>query len=293
MFRIRDFKKLALARLSGHWGYPVLITLLVFVIDCLLGSPALAAGRGRFDRWDWEDFFFSFNWRRGFTWPDMGDFFRLFQGGLLQTVFSLVSFLVSGAFAIALARFYLILSANPPKATFGAFVEGLNRWGKGILLLLWQSLWLFLWGLLFFGLAGAAVALGAYIVYSATGSFLFWAGPLPLLALGVIILLVVMFLCVVYVNRVFAYSQAMFFQAEYPSAPVARSLKASVVMTRGYRGSLFLLELSFIGWAVLALLSAGIGFLWLAPYVRETRANAYRFLKAKAIETGAFAVQAP
>ena len=36
---------------------------------------------------------------------------------------------------------------------------------------------------------------------------------------------------------------------------------------KGNRGNYFLLELSFIGWAILSVLTLGIGFLWLAPYM--------------------------
>lgn len=39
-------------------------------------------------------------------------------------------------------------------------------------------------------------------------------------------------------------------------------------MMKGNRGNLFLLQLSFIGWAFLACLTLGIGFLWLIPYIQ-------------------------
>jgi uncharacterized membrane protein len=59
-------------------------------------------------------------------------------------------------------------------------------------------------------------------------------------------------------------------------------------MTKGCRGKLFLLELSFIGWGLLAAITAYIGFLWLMPYMRTTQAMAYRYLKEKAFEQGLF-----
>lgn len=46
----------------------------------------------------------------------------------------------------------------------------------------------------------------------------------------------------------------------------------------GHKGQLFVLDLSFIGWAILSCLTLGIGFLWLIPYVRVTHANFYRQL---------------
>lgn len=44
-------------------------------------------------------------------------------------------------------------------------------------------------------------------------------------------------------------------------------LKSETLM-KGNRGSYFLLELSFIGWAILASLTLGIGYLWLMPYMQ-------------------------
>ena len=46
----------------------------------------------------------------------------------------------------------------------------------------------------------------------------------------------------------------------------------------GHKAELFLLDLSFLGWWLLSCLTAGIGFLWLAPYYRATKANYYRKL---------------
>lgn len=36
---------------------------------------------------------------------------------------------------------------------------------------------------------------------------------------------------------------------------------------KGNRGNYFLLQLSFIGWGILAVLSLCIGLLWLTPYI--------------------------
>lgn len=52
----------------------------------------------------------------------------------------------------------------------------------------------------------------------------------------------------------------------------------------GYKRKLFLLDLSFIGWHILAILSLGIGYLWLIPYIYTTKAVFYEnLLKAKII----------
>ena len=49
----------------------------------------------------------------------------------------------------------------------------------------------------------------------------------------------------------------------------------SIEMMRGHKGKLFGLDLSFIGWILLGILSLGIGFIWITPYIKTTRAAFY------------------
>ena len=51
-------------------------------------------------------------------------------------------------------------------------------------------------------------------------------------------------------------------------------------MMQGHKMDLFLLDLSFLGWAILCLLTLGIGFLFLSPYWQTTRAKFYEELLA-------------
>jgi uncharacterized membrane protein len=96
---------------------------------------------------------------------------------------------------------------------------------------------------------------------------------------------------VVLINRSYAYALMLFIQAEYPAVSVSKTLKASIAMTKGCKGKLFLLDLSFTGWWLLAALTLGIGTLWLYPYMSTTRAAVYRRLKAKAFENGLFVTE--
>ena len=52
-------------------------------------------------------------------------------------------------------------------------------------------------------------------------------------------------------------------------------------MMDGHKMDLFLLDLSFIGWAFLCIFTCGIGFLWLVPYVQTSHAIFYKELKAE------------
>ena len=86
--------------------------------------------------------------------------------------------------------------------------------------------------------------------------------------------------------KAYAYSQMFFVMAEHPSVGVRKAMQISKVMTKGFKGDLFVMDLSFIGWAILAALTAGIGGLWLYPYMCMSRTNAYHALKARAIRAG-------
>ncbi|KRN28178.1 putative integral membrane protein [Lactobacillus selangorensis] len=49
-------------------------------------------------------------------------------------------------------------------------------------------------------------------------------------------------------------------------------------LMRGHKMDLFMLDLSFIGWDILAICTAGIGYLWLNPYKQLTYAAFYNDL---------------
>ena len=48
----------------------------------------------------------------------------------------------------------------------------------------------------------------------------------------------------------------------------------------GHKMDLFVLDLSFIGWGLLGIITCGIGFIWITPYYRQTKTNFYRSLVA-------------
>lgn len=48
----------------------------------------------------------------------------------------------------------------------------------------------------------------------------------------------------------------------------------------GHKMDLFVLDLSFIGWGLLGIITFGIGFIWIVPYYRQTKANFYHSLVA-------------
>lgn len=69
------------------------------------------------------------------------------------------------------------------------------------------------------------------------------------------------------------FSQAFYILAKNPEKSIGEALGKSAAMMNGYKMELFMLELSFIGWWLVGIITFGIGLLWVVPYVRVAEAN--------------------
>lgn len=78
-----------------------------------------------------------------------------------------------------------------------------------------------------------------------------------------------------------SYAMTPYIMAEYPELSASQAIEKSKLMMDGHKGELFLLELSFIGWSILAALTFNIGNLVLNPYKNATMTAFYRELNAK------------
>lgn len=79
-----------------------------------------------------------------------------------------------------------------------------------------------------------------------------------------------------------SYSQTFFILAENDSIGVDDAIEKSKQMMYGYKWKYFGLCLRFFGWGLLCILTLGIGFLWLAPYMQVSFAKFYDDLKLNA-----------
>lgn len=84
----------------------------------------------------------------------------------------------------------------------------------------------------------------------------------------------------------YSYAMTPFIMAEHPELTASQAIDASKEMMDGYKGDLFMLRLSFIGWEILSiLLTLGIGSLWLNPYMNAADAAFYRELQSQQRQT--------
>ena len=77
----------------------------------------------------------------------------------------------------------------------------------------------------------------------------------------------------------YAYAMTPFILAEHPNLTASQAIKLSEQMMDGHKSELFILELSFIGWALLAALTMNLGNIFLNPYQNAAHAAFYRQLQ--------------
>ena len=75
--------------------------------------------------------------------------------------------------------------------------------------------------------------------------------------------------------KAYSYSMTFYILRENPEMTAGDAITASQKMMDGHKMDLFLLSLSFIGWAILASITFGIGYLWLIPYIYTAYAAFY------------------
>ena len=83
-----------------------------------------------------------------------------------------------------------------------------------------------------------------------------------------------------------AYSQIYYIIAEYKEVSVTKALKISMTITKGHKGDIFVMYLTFIGWDLLCFITFGLALLWIQPYKTMTYTNAYHAMLKEAIEDG-------
>ena len=86
--------------------------------------------------------------------------------------------------------------------------------------------------------------------------------------------------------KTISYSQLMYLIAEHKELSIPKALKISMVITKGHKWELFVMDLSFLGWIILASIPAGLGFIVLQPYMNMSYVNAYHSMLQEALDSG-------
>lgn len=102
-----------------------------------------------------------------------------------------------------------------------------------------------------------------------------------------------LFLCGLYVTlwsllliipgivKAYSYAMTPFILADHPDLTASQAIKLSMQLMDGHKSELFLLDLTFIGWNLLCILTLNLGFIALNPYQNAAYAAFYRQLLAE------------
>ena len=252
IWSIKGFKKSALESLKGRWKIPLIASLITIgIIICLMVVV-----------YPWEILFSS-----DFSAFNVSSFIGKML--VLYAVILLIFPVLTFSYLVLIQK----MRKTKEKIMFSDYVEGFSFWNKGILAVLWQSLWYFLWALLY--CAGFAVVVFLYTLLIQT----------KLSFLGIILLYVALAVLYVFIySKYYSYCMNLYILANNPKIKIKKALSLSIKITNGYRGKLFLLDLSFFGWYLLCCLTLGIGLFFFLPYYSMTFSNACEFLRKKAIK---------
>ncbi len=87
--------------------------------------------------------------------------------------------------------------------------------------------------------------------------------------------------------KALAYSMTPYILADTRNVPATEALKLSMCMTKGHKGKVFVMGLSFIGWMLLSGLTFGLlNLFFTGPYMETSFAGLYEELKNNALRTG-------
>ncbi len=73
----------------------------------------------------------------------------------------------------------------------------------------------------------------------------------------------------------YRYSQVFYILADHPEMGIFDAIRLSKAMMVGAKFKLFCMQLSFIGWSLLSILTLYIGMLWLVPYISVSTSAFY------------------
>ena len=99
------------------------------------------------------------------------------------------------------------------------------------------------------------------------------------LLIGLLVCLWLLLLIIPGIIAALAYSQTFFIIADNKDINPIDAIKRSTSMMYGHKWKLFCLGLRFIGWILLCIITLGILFLWITPYMYVSYAKFYDDIK--------------
>ena len=266
LFKIKDFKAQAKAQLKDKKKGPVLCTLILFLFMLAIYFIIIPM---------------AINLNNAET---LAAYVKMYVTLLsISLIFSLLASILE--FAILSVHFKLYKTQEA--VTLGDLFKSFSIWKKAIGATLYKMLFIFLWEL--------AVILPIGIIGGITAAFVVGEYEQVSIILFIILFVAYIFAIIFLISKLYQYSLMELIIVDNPeTSKIKESLKTSIKITKGYKKKLFLLDLSFIGWGILCMLTLGILGLWILPYYYMTSINAYQFIKkANNLEEEKLALESP
>ncbi|HHU13071.1 MAG TPA: DUF975 family protein [Clostridiaceae bacterium] len=238
----------------------------------------------------------------------------LIVSGIVLVLSFLFYLFVKLILSVGLTRWFLRNSESeyeiPASVLFSPYRSG--QFGATVRGMFWRDLWQFIWGLP--ALLATTWVGGIHYLYGKeiyelqeaqipnlldlSFSLVTPIGTLSLAYFHIIGIasVVTLIFGVISLIKMYSYRMVPYILADNPHHGALRTLRLSKRMTRGHKGGMFFLDLSFIGWLILTLICCfGLPFaFWLlvGPYYRATQAELYGAVRTDAVERGLVTMEA-
>lgn len=240
---ISKIRESAREALTGKWGKGALITLAYFAIVFIIGFI-----QGLFD-----------------------------ENSVMSNLLGIVTVIIEVPISLGLVYVFIKLKRGEEVKPFDFLEIGFSNFGrawkislKTLLKLILPVIGILVGVLL---MTGSLVSFTVESISDSTGEF-----SLLVMVVGLIIYIATLIWCMV---RSLLYSLTFYVAYDNPNMTSLEVVNESAKMMKGNRWKIFLLELSFIGWAILCIFTLGIGYLWLVPYMQVALVCFYEHLLGK------------
>ncbi len=262
---IRELRSQALEKLRGNWGRAILVC---FIASMITGFFSYTANMKNI-----FDFILNGNYTSELSWKQLGE--GTATTSILSNIGMLINLLIGGSISYGIYRFFMNLIREDNPEVQNLF-SGFKYFGKNFLLQLIIGIFTFMWSIAVY--IPAIILMTIIIIIGTSGSPMSYNYISSLQwNIGIVMLVVIILLaCAAIIYTITArYSMAFLILNDNQKFAVMESIEASKTMMEGHKIRYFLLNISFIGWDILSLITLGIGYLWLRPYKYAARTSFY------------------
>lgn len=256
-FNRPEAKYRARMAMQGAYPHPMLVTLVYALLTSVLTNVIM--------------YFVSDPFTTAYLYildgADVNEVYRYILTGQRVGVYLLVQLLVTlylwvmqfgyTAYALGLAR--------RTGTGYRTLLEGFFNLGKALLVSFLTGLFTSLWGLL-----GMVPGIVLTFLGALAGTF----------GVGIMILGILLMVCggvALEIVMSYRYRLAIYYLLDHPEMGTLEAISSSKETMRGKKADLFVMDLSFLGWLILSVLTLGILGLWVTPYMWASEANFYHW----------------